>query len=118
MVIPAPIAPSKPLDRMIMSAACRDDRLVPNWEKEAPGLLKYSMSFALLTMMRNTMGNKTTMIHEARNSILSKKPIPKNKTKNKSMEIINTGNGMIFSDLLTSIVLVYRIQIWYVNEFL
>lgn len=35
------------------------------------------------------------MIQDMRSSIFSKKPIPKNNTKNKSIEIINTGKNKL-----------------------
>ena len=102
MTTPAKTAPSSPLDKMMISAVCRDVRFVPRLEKDIPGFLKYSISFVSLTMMMKTIGNKKTMIHEERKSIFSKKPIPKNNMKNKSIEIIKTGNGMLFLTLLKS----------------
>ena len=80
----------------MISAVCKEVRLVPSCEKDIPGFLKNSISLVSLTLMMKTIGNYMTMIHEERKSILSKKPIPKNNIKNKSIERIKTGNGMLF----------------------
>ena len=88
---PAKMVPANPLERMMISAAFKEVRLSPNWPNESPGVLKYVISFTLFTMKTAISGNNIAINHEDRKSILSKKDIPKNSTKNKTTDIARIG---------------------------
>jgi hypothetical protein len=90
MAAPATMAPAKPLDKMMMSAIFSEENLCKSWENAESVFVKYSMKRTLSTMRIAIIGYTIAMIHDIRNNMFSKKPMPKNNTKNNSTEIINT----------------------------
>jgi hypothetical protein len=94
MTTPANTPPRSPLDKMIISAECKEAKFSHNCFRDSIGCLTYWISFDSFTIKIATMGNKSTILQEALNNILSKNPIPKNNTKNRIMEISKTGNAI------------------------
>lgn len=95
MTTPAKIAPARPLESIVMSATARFENLVPSVLNTLPGALKYSIIFSPFTIKIVTSGKIITITHEDRNSIFNKKPIPKKSRKNRTTDIIKTGNAIV-----------------------
>ena len=91
MITPERIAPISPEDKINISAKANDKILLPKAEKDAPGFWKYSINLTLSIIKIQTIGYTIAIIQDMRKSIFNKNPIPKNKTKNNSIDISKTG---------------------------
>lgn len=88
---PERIAPNSPKDKINISAKAKDIILLPRAEKESLGFWKYSINLTLSIIKIQTIGYTIAMIQDMRKSIFNKNPIPKNNTKNNSIDISKTG---------------------------
>ena len=89
MTIPARIAPANPLLKIKISAKARLEILCPRSVKAFTLFVKYSINRTWSMINRAINGYITAMIQDILNNILSKKPIPKNNTKNNNIEMMS-----------------------------
>jgi hypothetical protein len=91
MTIPAMIAPINPLVKTKISTKCSASKSDPNFDNDVSGAVKYSKKLTLSTIKITIIGYIKAITHVERKTIFNRNPIPKNKIRNRTIDINNCG---------------------------